>query len=268
MGVHWKDWCWSWNSNTLATSCEELTHWKRPWCWEGLGAGGEGNNRGWDGWMASPTQWTWVCVNSRSWWWTGRPGVLWFMGLQRVRHDWATELNWGDRGLDRWPGRQGKPWTLGWNFGFNRWAAQIPENDPTWLNIHTCDLFFLLSASGYEVVLISREIQEAKWPDPRSHSKWCCLDSTLGWCESWARYLGETNGACLSEGCSSQGMTFWQKVVVGVGAVSSIPSEVRAEYTGEHEEMETEANPASQISFPNHMYIALCLACPWLYMAL
>ena len=56
--------------------------------------GGEGNNRGWDGWMASPTQWTWVWVNSGSWWWTGRPGVLRFMGSQRVRHDWATELNW------------------------------------------------------------------------------------------------------------------------------------------------------------------------------
>ena len=72
----------------------ELTHWKRLLCWEGLGAGGEGNNRGWDGWMASPTQWTWVWVNSRSWWWTGRPGVLRFMGLQRVGHDWATKLNW------------------------------------------------------------------------------------------------------------------------------------------------------------------------------
>ena len=59
-----------------------------------LGAGGEGNNRGWDGWMASPTQWTWVWVNSRSWWWTGRPGVLQFMGLQRFEHDWATEVNW------------------------------------------------------------------------------------------------------------------------------------------------------------------------------
>ena len=67
---------------------------KRPWCWERLRAGGEGNDRGWDGWMASPTQWTWVWVNSRNWWWTGRPGVLQFMGSQRVRHDWATELNW------------------------------------------------------------------------------------------------------------------------------------------------------------------------------
>ena len=74
-------------------SCEELTHWKRLWCWEGLGAGGEGDDRGWDGWMASRTRWTWVLVNSGSWWWTGRPGVLQFMGLQRVRHDWSTELN-------------------------------------------------------------------------------------------------------------------------------------------------------------------------------
>ena len=69
-------------------------HVKRPWCWEGLGTGGEGDNRGWDGWMASPTQWTWVWVKSRSWCWTGRPGMLRFMGSQRVGHDWATELNW------------------------------------------------------------------------------------------------------------------------------------------------------------------------------
>ena len=81
---------------TLATSWEELTHWKRLWCWEGLGAGGEGDDRGWDGWMASLTRWTWVCVNSGSWWWTGRPGVLRFTGSQRVGHDWATELNWTD----------------------------------------------------------------------------------------------------------------------------------------------------------------------------
>ena len=72
----------------------ELTHWKRLWCWEGLGTGGEGDDKGWDGWMASPTRWTWVWVNSGSWWWTGRPGVQQFMGLQRVGHDWETELNW------------------------------------------------------------------------------------------------------------------------------------------------------------------------------
>ena len=94
LGVHWKDWCWSWNSSTLATSCEELTHWKRPWCWEELGAGGKADDRGWNGWMASLTQWTGVWVNSGSWWWTGRPGVLRFMGSRGVRHDWMTELNW------------------------------------------------------------------------------------------------------------------------------------------------------------------------------
>ena len=59
LNIHWKDWCWSWSSNTLATWCEELTHEKRPWCWERLKAGGEGDNRGWDGWMAWLTWWTW-----------------------------------------------------------------------------------------------------------------------------------------------------------------------------------------------------------------
>ena len=71
-----------------------ITHWKRLWCWEGLEAGGEGDDRGRDGWMASPTRWTWLWVNSRSWCWTGRPGMLQFMRSQRVRHDWVTELNW------------------------------------------------------------------------------------------------------------------------------------------------------------------------------
>ena len=70
--------------------------WKDPDGWERLKAGGEGDDREWDGWVASPTQWTWVWVDSRSWWWTVRPGVLPFTGLQRVRHDWATELNWTD----------------------------------------------------------------------------------------------------------------------------------------------------------------------------
>ena len=91
LNIYWKDWCW--NSNTLATWCEELIHWKRPWCWERLKAGGEGDERGWDGQMASPTRWTWVWTNSGSWWWTGKPGMLQSMGWQRVRHDWATELN-------------------------------------------------------------------------------------------------------------------------------------------------------------------------------
>ena len=66
---------------------------KRPWCWERLKAGGEGDDRGWDGWMGSQTQWTWVWVGSRSWWWTGRPGVLQYTGSQRVEHDRATTQN-------------------------------------------------------------------------------------------------------------------------------------------------------------------------------
>ena len=92
--VDLRDRCWSWNSNTLATSCKELTHWKIPWCWEGFGAG-EGDDRGWDGWMASLTQWTWVWVNSRSWWWTGRPGMLRFMGLQNRtwQSDWTDDYS-------------------------------------------------------------------------------------------------------------------------------------------------------------------------------
>ena len=69
----------------------------KDWCWEGLGTGGEGDDWGWDGWMASLTRWTWVWVNSGSWWWTGRPGMLRFMGSQRVGHDWMTELNWTER---------------------------------------------------------------------------------------------------------------------------------------------------------------------------
>ena len=83
---------WSWSANTLAWF-KELTHLKRPWWWERLKVGGGGDNRRWDGWMASPTQRTWVWVNSRSWWWTGRPGMLQSMGLQRVT---TERLNWTD----------------------------------------------------------------------------------------------------------------------------------------------------------------------------
>ena len=92
LNIHWKDWCWS--SNTLATWCEVLIHWKRPWCWEILKAGGEGDNRGWDGWMASSTQWTWVWANSKSWWWTAKSGLLQSMGSQTDGQDWVAELNW------------------------------------------------------------------------------------------------------------------------------------------------------------------------------
>ena len=89
LNIHWKDWCWSWNSNTLAAWRQEPTHWKRPWCWGRLKA--EGEDRGWGGWMASLTQWTWVWASSRRWWKTGRPGVLQSLESRRVGHDWATE---------------------------------------------------------------------------------------------------------------------------------------------------------------------------------
>ena len=89
---HWMDWCWSWSSNTLVTWSEELTHLKRPWCWERLKGGGEGDDRGWDGLIASPTQWTWVWVNSGSWWWTGKPGVLRSWGHKELGK--TEQLNW------------------------------------------------------------------------------------------------------------------------------------------------------------------------------
>ena len=142
LGVHWKDWCWSWNSNTLATSCKELTHWKRPWCWEGLGAWGEGDDRGWDGWMASLTQWTWVWVDSGNWWWTGRPGVLRFMGSQRVGHDWATELNWTEGGA--WLKNRSAQWgkdDLGNLNKIVRSILPIVESHDTYIQLY--DLSFL-----------------------------------------------------------------------------------------------------------------------------
>ena len=92
LNTYWKVWCWGWNSNTLATWWEELIHWKRPWCWERLKAGREGDDRGWDGWMASPTQWTWVWASSGSWWWTGKPGVLQSMESQ----SWTRLSDWAE----------------------------------------------------------------------------------------------------------------------------------------------------------------------------
>ena len=93
LNIHWKDWCWGWNSSTLAAWCDKLTHLRRPWYWERLKAGGGGDHREWDGWMESSTQRTWICVNSGTWWMPGRPGMLQSMGLQRVEHDWVMKLN-------------------------------------------------------------------------------------------------------------------------------------------------------------------------------
>ena len=91
LNIYWKDWCWSWNSNTLATWCEEMTHWKRPWCWERLKVGGERDNRGWDGWMVSLTRWTWV--------WTlgvgdGQGGLASFSSRGCKESDMTEPRNW------------------------------------------------------------------------------------------------------------------------------------------------------------------------------
>ena len=111
LNIHWEDWRWS--SNPLATWCEELTHWKRPWCWKRLRAEGEGDNRGWDGWMASPTQWTCVWVDSGGWWWAGRPGMLQSMGSQSQTRpiNWTTDHVEAEEKLDRL-----KTWVLTFSF--------------------------------------------------------------------------------------------------------------------------------------------------------
>ena len=93
----WKDWCW--RSNTLATWCKEPIHWKRPRCWKRLRTGGEAGDRGWDNWMASSTQQTWVWANCRRWGRTGKPGVLQSMGLQS--RTWLS--NWTTAAVPKWP---------------------------------------------------------------------------------------------------------------------------------------------------------------------
>ena len=136
LGFLWKEWCYSWDSSTLATSWEELAHWKRLWCWEGLGAGEEGDDRGWDGWMASLTRGTRVWVNSGSWWWTVRPGVLWFMGSQRVGHDWTTELSWTE---------------LNWTISSSR-GSSLPRNQ-TWVSCISCtDRWILYHCTTWEAL--------------------------------------------------------------------------------------------------------------------
>ena len=122
LNIYWKDWFWSWNSNTLATRCEELTHWKRLWCWKRLKAGGEGDDRGRNSWMASPIRCTQIWASSESWWWTGKPGVLRSMGSQRVRHnEW---LNWlGSRKIwiVMWPCLNFKcHFRIWWNYSINQ----------------------------------------------------------------------------------------------------------------------------------------------------
>ena len=112
-------------ANTLASWCEEPTHWKRPWGWERLKAGGGEDDRGWDGWMASPTQWTWVWASSGSWWWTGRPGVLQSMGSQRVGEtEW---LNWTGQIMLLRPRSPVTHHVVGWLSWAQGNAASVPH---------------------------------------------------------------------------------------------------------------------------------------------
>ena len=126
------------NSNTLGTWCEDLTHWRGPWCWERLMAGGEGDDRGWDGWMASLIQWAWVWVISRSSWWTERPGMLQSMGLQRVRQFSSTELNWTELNLQRMAADTSLIKFS--NFGEMKWFIKdlmlCREQTGTWKDVH------------------------------------------------------------------------------------------------------------------------------------
>ena len=99
--VHWKDCCWSWSSSALATWCKELTHWKRPWCWERLRSKGEGADRAWDGWMVSLTQWTWIWANSRRQWSSEDPGVLHIAHEVAKSQVWLSS-NWTDLKCTLW----------------------------------------------------------------------------------------------------------------------------------------------------------------------
>ena len=139
------------------------------WCWEGLRAGGEGDDRGWDGWMASLTWWTWVWVNSGSWWWTGRPSMLRFMGSQRVGHDWATELNWTEAAFRR---RQWHPTPVllpgeshGWRSleGCSPWGCWGSDTTE-WLHFH-----FSLSCIGEGN---GNSLQYSCLENPRDRGAW------------------------------------------------------------------------------------------------
>ena len=147
LNVYWEDWCWSWSSNTLATWYEELTHWKRPWCWERLRPGGEGVDRGWDGWMASLTQWTWIWENSGRWWRTGKP-VTPIHGVTKSWTWWATEQK---QCPERWcPSTRASGW--------NQWKVYQR------LQKHLSRVQSTSERGGHEVCVISdTDVQEDSW---------------------------------------------------------------------------------------------------------
>ena len=193
---YWKDWCWSWSSNTLATWCEEPTHWKRLGCWERLKVGGKGDDRGWDGWMASLTQQTWVWLSSGSWWWTGRPDVMQSVRSQRVRHDWsnlaaaACPLSWWchltisssvvpfSSHLQSFPASGSFPmsWffnTGGQNIGVSASASVLPMNIQSWFPFGLTSLISLLS-KGLSRVFSGTTVQKHQFfcaqPSSQSNS--------------------------------------------------------------------------------------------------
>ena len=131
--------CWSWSSNTLATWCEEPTYWKRPWCWERLKAGGEGNDRGWDGWMVSPTQWTWVWANSRSGWRTEKPACHSPWGCKE-----SDTTEWLSTSKHQWLG-------CSWNLD------PVPSEDCTQGHIH------MPLSQNLTVVLRAQTTQKYRW---------------------------------------------------------------------------------------------------------
>ena len=136
--VHWKDWCWSWSSNALATWCKELTHWKRPWCWEKLRTKGEGGDRGWDGWMVSLTQWTWIRANSRREWRSEDPGVL------HIAHKVAKSQMWFS---SNWTGLKCTLWGgLTNEFICIKWTMMLLNCHPQTFN---CELYVHLENNSH-----------------------------------------------------------------------------------------------------------------------
>ena len=190
-------------------------------------AGGEGDDRGWDGWIASPTRWTWVWVNSGSWWWTGRLGVLQFMGSQRVRHDWATELSWTELNgnydtelsgkpkwkLLRWPGTE--PMSIAWK------AAMLTTIPPT--HIHWASLIAQLVnnpramqetpvqflGQEYQAIRASLVVQPIKNP-PATRETWV---GKIPWrrdrLPTPVFWPGEFHGLFCPWGCKESDMTEW-----------------------------------------------------------
>ena len=192
-----------------------MTHWKRPWYWEGLGAGGERDDRGWDGWMASPTGWTWVWVNSGSWWWTGRLGMLRFLGSQRVGHDWATELNW----TNTCQGAQchkvnslfsvlcfsHHPWLL-------RQGVVRKQGRECWIFCRQAHLRHMGFTSPRWASNQGPQIKEFSFVDPRGEEGWSQITTTPGRARCQSRCLVMTSGDSRG-GCHSplEGMEGWQE---------------------------------------------------------